>query len=76
MDYGCGTNIDTPTSGPKDISSLGAGLRWGASLIKAPFDLKAEAEFYWGYRLRSLSHAHDDLQDEGIHMQVGLTAFF
>lgn len=76
VDYGRGANVDTQTTGPKDISSIGTGVRWGASLLKAPFELKADAELYWGYQLRDLNRSHDDLQDNGIHVQVGVTAFF
>jgi hemolysin activation/secretion protein len=76
IDYGRGNSVDMPTTGPEEISSIGAGLRWGGSLIKAPFDLKADAEFYWGYRLRGISHSHEDLQDNGIHFQVAVTALF
>jgi hemolysin activation/secretion protein len=76
LDYGRGKNVDTETAGPTDISSIGTGLRWGASLIKVPFDLKIDAEFYWGYHLRDIPHTHDDLQDNGIHLQVGFTALF
>lgn len=76
IDYGRGTNVDTPTTGPKDITGIGTGMRWGAFLVKAPFELKADAELYWGYQLRDVNHTHDDLQDNGIHVQVGITAFF
>jgi len=76
FDYGRGTNVDLPDNGPTDISSVGAGLRWGASPIKGPFDLRCEAEIYWGYRLRNLPRTHDDLQDDGIHFQIAISAFF
>jgi hemolysin activation/secretion protein len=77
IDYGSGSNVDVATVGPKDISSIGAGMRWGASLVKVPFDLKADAEVYWGHQLRELPHnPHYNLQDDGIHLQVGITALF
>jgi len=77
VDYGRGTNVDLPTSGPKDIAGVGAGLRWGASLLKAPFDLRADAEMYYGYQWRRVQNSgYEDIQDDGIHFQFGLTAFF
>ena len=44
--------------------------------IKLPFDLRAEAEIYWGYQLRHVGHTHEGPQDEGIHYQIAITGFF
>ena len=76
LDYGRGTNVDVPDNGPTELSSVGAGIRWGASPVKGPFELRTEAEIYWGYRLRNLPRAHDDLQDDGVHFQIAISAFF
>jgi hemolysin activation/secretion protein len=76
LDYGRSTNVDVPTTGPKEISSIGLGLRWAAIPIKLPFEVKTEAEIYWGYRLRRFDHPHEDIQDDGIHFQLAVTGFF
>ncbi|MBC8018958.1 MAG: ShlB/FhaC/HecB family hemolysin secretion/activation protein, partial [Verrucomicrobia bacterium] len=76
MDYGTGTNLSAEPTGPKEISSIGIGLRWAAQLFKAPFDLRAETEFYWGHKLQDIKSSNDDIQDDGIHFQLGITAFF
>jgi hemolysin activation/secretion protein len=75
-DYGRGTSKDFPTSDPEDISSVGLGLRWAAPLIKKPFELRADAEVYWGYALRKIDLPYDDPQDAGIHFQFAITGFF
>lgn len=76
FDYGHGSNVAIATPGPQDISSVGLGLRWAAKPVKSPFELQVDAEIYWGHPLRDLHTPHDDLQDDGIHLQVALTAFF
>jgi hemolysin activation/secretion protein len=75
-DYGRGTNVKLPTSGPTDISSVGLGLRWAAPPTKSSFKLKPEAEFYWGYALRHLDFQDKNLQDRGIHFQIAITGSF
>jgi hemolysin activation/secretion protein len=76
FDYGRATNKDLPTPSPKDISSLGLGLRWAASGIKSPVTLKPEIEFYWGHSLRQIDQPDEDLQDSGIHFQISLTGYW
>lgn len=77
LDYGNGSNNATDTSGPRgDISSIGIGFRWAAALLKAPFELKAETELYWGHQLRTIQGPNNDLQDNGIHFQLGISALF
>ena len=76
FDYGRATNKDFPTPSPKDISSLGLGLRWSASGIKSPVTLKPEIEFYWGHSLRQIDQPDEDLQDSGIHFQISLTGYW
>ncbi len=75
-DYGSGSNVKVPTSGPSDISSVGLGLRWAASPMKSAFKLKPEAEIYWGHALRHLDFQDKNLQDRGIHFQIALTGYF
>ena len=53
FDYGAGWNTSRSTPEPHDISSVGIGLRWGASL-RGRVPLRAQAEIYWGYPLRKI----------------------
>lgn len=76
LDYGRGTNVNIPASGPSELSSAGVGLRWGANLLTLPFGVKSEAEIYWGHPLRELPHPHDDIQDDGVHFQLAFTGSF
>ena len=77
IDYGQASTVNAPTATPSDLSSIGLGLRWGAALLRLPFELKAEAEIYWGYQLRHLDYyRYEGLQDNGVHYQIALTGFF
>jgi hemolysin activation/secretion protein len=76
FDYGRATNKDLSTPSPKDISSIGLGLRWSALVIKSPITLKPEVEFYWGHPLRDIDQPDEDLQDSGIHFQIALTGYW
>lgn len=58
----------------KSIGSVGIGIRWAVALVR-PWPLRPEVELYWGYPFRDIEAARWDLQDEGIHLQVSLTAF-
>jgi hemolysin activation/secretion protein len=77
FDFGSGSNVDIETTAPRgDLASIGIGMRWATGLIKAPLDLKAEAELYWGHQLNPMSGPNNTLQDNGIHFQLGVTAQF
>jgi len=76
IDYGQVRSVDAPTAGPKDISSVGLGLRWGVAPFKGMADKKIEAEVYWGHQLRRVAHEHEDVQDDGIHFQLAMTFNF
>lgn len=68
IDYGRAWNVDSDTPDPKDIYSVGLGLRWAPSQ-------KIQAELYWGAALRDVDDPEDeDLQDKGIHF--GITMAF
>ena len=76
IDYGRSWNKDFSTPNPKDIWSIGIGLRWGATLIKSPAEIKAQFEFYWGYDFKDVDTEDEyDLQDDGIHFQCVITGF-
>lgn len=76
VDYGRATDKSSSASGPSDISSIGAGVRWSGFGVDAPVQLRPEFEVYWGHRLRDVDHPNDDLQDHGIHLQAAITGYF
>jgi len=64
FDYGRAWSQEGDTPRPKDISSVGLGLRW---LPTRYMDL----EVYWGKALRDVPDLEDsDLQDDGIHFEI------
>lgn len=76
FDYGRPWNTKFSSLEPKDISSVGVGLRWAAT-IPWPIPLRPQFELYWGHRLRKIetSERNRNLQDRGIHLQFIVTAF-
>jgi hemolysin activation/secretion protein len=76
VDYGKGDNVELSTPSPSEISSVGVGLRWGAALVKLPFELRSDAEVYWGYQLRDVDDLDEGPQDDGIHYQIAITGYF
>ena len=79
VDYGRAWNTDLPTLDPKDIWSVGVGLRWGLTISEpAPtyfVPLRAYFEIYWGHPLRDVPTVGGDLQDDGIHLQFIFGAY-
>ena len=75
FDFGNAWNTDLPTFEPRNLASIGIGLRWGATVIKHPFPIKPEFEIYYGYALLDSHTQGDNLQDMGIHMQFTIAAF-
>jgi hemolysin activation/secretion protein len=75
LDYGRAWNKDLPTPPIKSISSVGLGLRWGMTLVRSPVRLQSQFEIYWGYPLRDVDHAGNNLQDDGIHLQLLMRVF-
>ena len=76
VDYGKGDNVELSTPSPSEISSVGVGLRWGAALVKLPFELRSDAEVYWGSQLRDVEDLDEGPQDDGIHYQIAITGYF
>jgi hemolysin activation/secretion protein len=70
IDYGRAWNKDLPTPSTKSISSIGLGLRWGVTLAGSHVRLQPQFEIYWGYPLRAVDHPENNLQDDGIHLQL------
>lgn len=75
VDFGRGWNKNTPTPDPKQLYSVGLGLRWALTLLR-PVPIRPQFELYWGHRLKNIeSPKHKVLQDHGIHMQFILGIF-
>lgn len=74
VDYGKGWNKNRPTIDPKQIYSVGAGLRWALTLLR-PIHIRPQFEAYYGYRLKKVLNPMDSLQDHGFHLQFILGMF-
>jgi hemolysin activation/secretion protein len=75
VDFGSAWNRDFPTPKPRDIGSVGLGLRWGAT-FKYPILLRPQFEIYWGIPLRHVDTPGNwNLQDSGIHFRFLIAAF-
>ncbi|MBA5863582.1 MAG: BamA/TamA family outer membrane protein [Nitrospira sp. CR1.1] len=66
--HGWETNVSTPTSPPKTLSSAGIGAIWN-------FWRGSRFEIYWGKQLRKFDTGRDNLQDHGVHLQLVVEAF-
>jgi len=66
--HGWETNVSTPTSPPKTLSSAGIGAIWN-------FWRGSRFEVYWGKQLRKFDTGRDNLQDHGVHLQLVVEAF-
>jgi hemolysin activation/secretion protein len=74
FDFGRGWNRNRPTIDPKQIYSVGAGLRWALTLPR-PIRIRPQFEMYYGYRLKKVLNPMDSLQDHGFHLQFVLGMF-
>ena len=74
FDFGRGWNTNLPTPDPKDISSVGVGLRWQLT-VPGRVPVRPQFEVYWGHRLRTVLNPRNSLQDNGVHMQFILGVF-
>jgi hemolysin activation/secretion protein len=74
VDFGRGWDVNVKTPDPKDIASVGVGVRWALTFLR-PIPIRPQFEFYWGYRLRKVLNPENSLQDHGIHLQFGLGFF-
>ena len=75
FDFGEAWNKVQETPSPKNISSIGLGLRWAGWLMKTPFEIRPKFEIYWGLPLRDVDTTGGNLQDEGIHFQFVVQNF-
>jgi hemolysin activation/secretion protein len=74
IDYGKGWLVNLKTPDPKDISSVGWGVRWALSFLR-PIPIRPSFEMYYGYRLRKVVNPENSLQDHGFHLQFALEFF-
>jgi len=63
VDYAQAWNHGGSTPPPRDISSVGLGVRWDPNP-------NLHAELYWGYRLRKIENPTDNLLDYGINFAL------
>jgi hemolysin activation/secretion protein len=74
VDFGRGWDVKLKTPQPKDISSVGMGLRWALTFLR-PIPIRPQFEVYYGYRLRKVLNPNSSLQDHGFHLQFGIGIF-
>jgi len=74
IDYGYAWNTKLVTPAPRNLASVGLGLRWALTLT-SPVLLRPEFEIYWGVPLNNVKTAGGNLQDIGVHLQFVLAAF-
>src|SRR5712691_173921 len=74
VDYGYAWNTRLVTPAPRNLASVGLGLRWALTLT-SPVLLRPEFEIYWGVPLNNVKTAGGNLQDIGVHLQFVLAAF-
>jgi hemolysin activation/secretion protein len=74
IDYGNAWNTKFATPAPRNLASVGLGLRWALTLT-SPISLRPEFEIYWGVPLNNMKTAGGNLQDAGVHLQFVVVAF-
>ena len=74
VDFGQGWDVKLKTPDPKNIYSVGAGVRWALSFLR-PIPIRPAFEMYYGYRLRKVINPNNSLQDHGFHLQFALEFF-
>jgi hemolysin activation/secretion protein len=74
LDYGNAWNTRFGTPAPRNLISMGLGLRWSLALT-SPVPLRPEFEIYWGIPLNHVATEGGNLQDAGVHFQVAIAAF-
>jgi hemolysin activation/secretion protein len=77
FDYGNTWNTKFRTPAPRNLLSVGLGLRWAVTLT-SPVRLRRlrpEFEIYWGIPLNHVATEGGNLQDAGVHLQLAVAAF-
>ena len=70
FDVGRSWNAKGSTPDPKTLASVGAGLRFTFRQTRFPVFKNAFANIYWGKQLEKVADRNNNLQDQGIHIQV------
>lgn len=74
--WGWQTRGDTPS--PKNLTSVGLGLRWAARWMPRwafSLPLQSTFELFWGYQLKAVTTNRGNLQDHGLHLQLAMNLF-
>jgi hemolysin activation/secretion protein len=74
VDFGQGWDVNLKTPPPKNIASVGVGVRWALSFLR-PIPIRPQFEMYWGHRLIKVFNPENSLQDHGFHLQFGIGFF-
>jgi hemolysin activation/secretion protein len=74
FDYGNAWNTQLPTLAPRNLLSVGLGLRWALTLT-TPVRLQPAFEIYWGIPLNHVATEGGGLQDVGVSLQFAIAAF-
>ncbi|MDH3598198.1 MAG: BamA/TamA family outer membrane protein [Candidatus Tectomicrobia bacterium] len=74
VDFGWGQNRDVFTPSPDALASVGVGVRWAARWT-AVIPVRLQFEVFWGQKLVDVSTPGGNLQDKGLHLQLGLSSF-
>jgi hemolysin activation/secretion protein len=74
LDYENAWNTTFATPAPRNLASVGLGLRWALTLT-SPVPLRPEFEIYWGVPLNHVKTEGGNLQDAGVHLQFSVAAF-
>ena len=74
VDFGGGWDVNLKTPPPKNIASVGVGVRWGLAFLR-PIPIRPQFEIYWGHRLIKVFNPENSLQDHGISLQFGIEFF-
>jgi hypothetical protein len=63
-----------PTLAPRNLLSVGLGLRWALTLT-TPVRLQPAFKIYWGIPLNHVATKGGGLQDVGVSLQFAIAAF-
>jgi hemolysin activation/secretion protein len=72
FDLGRGWDASGPRPDPRELMSVGIGVRWGLT-IPWLVSVRPQFEVYWGKPLRKVETPGGDLQDHGLHFQLLVT---
>jgi hemolysin activation/secretion protein len=65
VDFGQGWDVNLKTPPPKNIASVGVGVRWALTFLR-PIPIRPQFEMYWGHRLKVFNPG---TPQTGFHLQ-------